>query len=345
MGITIKDIAKIANVSTSTVSLVMSGKGYVSNKTRQKVQNVIDEYNYRPFRAARQLANNRTGNIGFIISDVHLTRSEAFYSRVLHGAELEARNFDTDLILSSVSLDLEIPENIPRFLKGRDVDGVIVAGSVPNELIRFLYREDIPLVMIDYRVQDLKIDTVFMDNRLGLSLVINHLVSQKIKKIAFIGGSSNHPSIKERFEGYQIAMEHVGLENISRNKKYRYLIESEINMEIGGEGISHVLKKAPDIEAIVCANDTIAAGCLQQLRKMKKRIPKDIAIIGFDNNNFASLTHPPLTSVQVPKIELGVEAIRLLFSRIANLHQIHQTRIIPVDLVIRESSLKHGYDS
>jgi len=340
VGITIKDIATIAGVSTSTVSLVMSGKGYVSNKTRQKVQNVIDEYNYRPLLAARQLANNRTGNLGFIISDVHLARSEAFYSRVLHGAELEARNYDTSLILSSVAMDLAIPGNIPRFLKGRDVDGVIVAGSVPDELIRYLKNENIPLVLIDYRVPNLKIDTVFMDNRSGLSLVINHLVSQKIKKIAFIGGSNRHPSIKERFEGYQIAMEHAGLGHISRDEKYRYFIESETNMEVGIEGISEVLKNVPDIEAVVCVNDTTAAGCIQQLRKLKKRIPKDIAVVGFDNNNYASMTHPPLTSVQVPKIELGVEAIRLLISRIENPQQIHQTRIIPVDLIIRESSLK-----
>ncbi len=340
MGITIKDIASIAGVSTSTVSLVMSGKGYVSNKTKQKVQNVIDEYNYRPLRAARQLANNRTGNLGFIISDVHLARSEAFYSRVLHGAELEARNYDTSLILSSVAMDLEIPGNIPRFLQGRDVDGVIVAGSVPDELIRYLKNENIPLVLIDYGIPGLKIDTVSMDNRSGLFLVIKHLVSQKIQKIAFVGGSNKHPSIKERFEGYQIGMERAGLGHISRNKKYKYFIESETNMEVGIKGISEILKKIPDIEAVACVNDTTAAGCLQQLRKLKKRIPEDIAVIGFDNNNYASLTHPPLTSVQVPKIELGVEAIRLLISRIENPQQIHQTRIIPVDLIIRESSLK-----
>ena len=270
MGITIKDIAEIAGVSTSTVSLVMSGKGYVSNKTRQKVQNVIDEYNYRPFRAARQLAKNRTGNLGFIISDVHLARSESFYSRVLHGAEIEARNFDTYLILSSVGMDLEIPENIPRFLKGRDVDGVIVAGSVPKKLIRYIKDENIPLVLIDYGVPGLKIDMVSMDNRSGLFLVIEHLVKQKLKKIGFIGGSCQHPSINERFEGYQTAMDQFGLGHISRDEKYRYFVESETNMEVGIKGISEILKKVPEIEAVVCVNDTTATGCLHQLIKLKK---------------------------------------------------------------------------
>jgi len=340
LGITIKDIAAIAGVSISTVSLVMSKKGYVSIQTRQKVQDVIDEYNYRPLRAARQLANNRTGNLGFIISDVHLARSEAFYTRVLHGAELEARNYDASLILSSVGMDLDIPGNIPRFLQGRDVDGVIVAGSVPHDLIKYLKNENIPLVLIDYRIPDLKIDTVFMDNRAGLFFAIKHLVNQSMKKIAFVGGSSKHPSIKERFEGYQIAMEQVGLEHISISKKYRYLVESETNMEVGVKGISEILKKIPDIEAVVCANDTTEASCLQQLRKLKKYVPKDVAVIGFDNNNYASLTNPRLTSVHVPKIELGVEAIRLLFSRIENPQQIHQTRIIPVELIVRESSRK-----
>ena len=136
MGITIKDIAKMAGVSTSTVSLVISGKGYVSNRTKKKVQNIIDDLNYRPLRTARQLASNRTGNIGFIISDDHLTRSEAFYSRILLGAELEVRNYDTYLILSSVGTEMEIPDKMPRFLRGRDVDGVIIAGSISADLIR-----------------------------------------------------------------------------------------------------------------------------------------------------------------------------------------------------------------
>lgn len=341
MGITIKDIAQIAGVSTSTVSLIISGKGYVSDDTREKVQKIIDEYNYRPLRSARQLAANKTGNIGFIISDVHLSRSEAFYSRILLGAELEARNYDAYLLLSTVRADLDVPRNIPRFLKGRDIDGVIVAGSVPHDLIKYILKENIPMVLIDFKVENLKIDTIFMDNRSGIRQAVEHLVKQNIRQIGFIGGSNYHPSIRERFEGYQTGMEENSLGDIARNKDYYYLINDEASAEIGAKGISAVLKSVSDLEAVICVNDTTALGCLQQLREESKRIPEDIAVIGFDDNNYARTTHPPLSSVHVPKIEMGVAAMKLLMERIGNRKQLCQTRVIPVELVIRESSVKN----
>ena len=342
MGITIKDIAKMAGVSTSTVSLVISEKGYVSDRTKKKVQNIIDDLNYRPLRTARQLASNRTGNIGFIISDDHLTRSEAFYSRILLGAELEARNYDTYLILSSVGTEMEIPDKMPRFLRGRDVDGVIIAGSISTDLIKYLQKENIPMVMIDYSLPDFKTDSVFMDNRSGMRQIIDHLLGQNIRQIGFIGGSSHHPSIRERFEAYQTFMDNAGLGHISRNNHYHYLVKNEISTETGAEGIRNILKKVPGLEAVIGANDTTAIGCIQELSKMKKKVPGEIAVIGFDNNYYSSITNPPLTTVQVPKIELGVEAVRLLMRRIDNPNQIHQTHVIPVDLVVRKSSKRQS---
>jgi len=341
MGITIKDIAKIAGVSTSTVSLVISGRGYVSEATRKKVQKIIDEYNYRPLRSARQLAANRTGNIGFIISDVHLARSEAFYSRVLLGAELEARNYDAYILLSAVGADIEIPRNIPRFLKGRDVDGIIIAGSVRENLIRYIHNEKIPMVLIDYRVPGLNLDTVFINTGSGVRKAVEHLVGQNIKHIGFVGGSNYHPSIEERFESYQTTMERLGLGAIARDKAYLYFVETETSTEVGAKGITRLIKTAPDLEGVICVNDTTATGCLQQLRKQSKRVPDDIALVGFDDVNYAAVTHPPLSSVHVPKIEMGVEAVKLLMNRIDNPQQLPQTRLIPVELVVRESSSRN----
>lgn len=341
MGITIKDISQIAGVSTSTVSLIISGKGYVSDETREKVQKIIDEYNYRPLRSARQLASNKTGNIGFIISDVHLSRSEAFYSRILLGAELEARNYDAYLLLSTVRAGLEVPRDIPRFLRGRDIDGVIVAGSVPHDLIRYILKENIAAVLIDFKVVNLKIDTVFMDNRSGIHQAVEHLVKQNIRQIGFIGRSNYHLSIRERFEGYQTGMEENGLGDIAINKDYYYLIDDETSTEIGAKGISSVLKSASDLGAVICVNETTALGCLQQLREQRKRIPEDIAVIGFDDNYYASVMHPPLSSIYVPKVEMGMAAIKLLMERIENRKQLCQTRVTQVELVVRESSMQN----
>jgi len=340
LGITIKDIAKIAGVSTSTVSLVLSGKGYVSDQTKSKVQSIIDEYNYRPLRSARQLASNKTGNIGFIISDVHLSRSEAFYTRILLGAELEARNYDAYILLSSVGSISEKKQIIPRFLNAREIDGVIVAGSVHVDLIKHIMKENIPVVLIDYDVMGMKLNTILMDNHLGIKQIVSHLVAQKMTKIGFIGGSSTHPSIKERFSGYQIAMEFYGLEKIARNTQYHYIVEKETSTEIGSDGVEAVLTNVKDLEAVICVNDTTAIGCLKKLDEMNKKVPNDIAVVGFDDINYSAIAQPPITTVHVPKIEMGVEGVKRLMELIENPNQLYQKRLIPVELVERISSIK-----
>lgn len=338
MSITIKDIAKFAEVSTSTVSLVISGKGYVSNDTREKVQKIIDEYNYKPLRSAQQLASSQTGNIGFIISDIHLSRSEAFYSRILLGAELEARNHDMYILLSTVGAKIDIPHGVPRFLNNHDVDGIIIAGSVPVDLVYCIRDLKIPTVLIDYRVDGIDFDSILMDNRNGVQQIINHLISNGITKIGFVGGSFYHPSIKERFEGYQIALVNNNLGHIAQNEDYHYLIDYETSVECGNRGLAILLKKVPELEAVICVNDTTATGCLQYLKRIDKSAPKDIKVAGFDNVNFSAFTNPPLTTVNVPKVQMGVEGLKLLIDRIQNGISVHQTRLIPVELVVREST-------
>jgi LacI family transcriptional regulator len=176
--------------------------------------------------------------------------------------------------------------------------------------------------------------------------MFNYLVNPRavIHKytIYFLGGSSYHPSIQERFEGYQIAMERAGLGEIARDKSYHYLVHDETTAEIGAKGIESIIKNIPTLQAVICVNDTTATGCLQQLRKMKKQIPHDVAVVGFDDNNYAPLSHPPLTTVHVPKIEMGVESVKLLMDRIENPQHVHQTRLMPVELVIRDSTRRRG---
>jgi len=306
--------------------------------TRRKVQKIIDEYNYRPSGAARQLASNQTGNIGFIISDVHLSRSEAFYSRVLLGSELEARNYDMNIILSTVAQDYKLP----RFLKEKNVDGIIIAGSVSDELIQYLKEDGCPVVLIDFDVDIESIDKVAMDNRQGVQLAVKHLLDQNFRKIGFVGGSYYHPSIRERFEGYQIALDRSGYGEIAHDNKYHYLNDDETSVDIGAIGTAKVLKAVPDLEAIICVNDTTALGCIKYLLKCDIKIPSQISVVGFDDVNFAAVAHPPLTSVHVPKVEMGMAGVRLLKERIDNPDRAFQKRTLPVELIIRESSINNN---
>ncbi|MCK4577563.1 MAG: LacI family DNA-binding transcriptional regulator [Candidatus Marinimicrobia bacterium] len=328
----------MAGVSVSTVSLVHSKRGYVSAKTRVKVEKVIAKHNYHPKQSARNLASGRTGNIGFILSDIHLSSTEMFYSRVLLGAELEARKRDYYILLTTADEGFQPPKDAPRFLKSGDVDAVIIAGSVPNELIEYVQELKLPYVLVDYRHPAIKSNLVLIENFDGAHVAVNHLLDNGHKQIAFVGGSFNHSSIQERFRGYQAALLSSGLDEVANNKSIHYLVQQEITTQIGFDGICELLDNNVKIDAVVCANDTTAIGCLQALKQRQISIPQDIAVVGFDDIAYARDTDPSLTTVHVPKLEMGIQAVRLIFDLLDHPLSGLQSRIINTELVVREST-------
>jgi LacI family transcriptional regulator len=181
--ITIKDIARIAGVSVSTVSLVLSGGGYVSDATRKKVEQVIAKYNYHPRQSARRLRSNMTGNIGFIISDLHLFGNEHFYTRVLLGAELEARKRDYYILLNTIGQSFSPADDIPRFIKSRDVDGIIIAGGVPHALIEYVHELKFPYVLVDYQHPTIPSNLVQIENYGGAYNAVKHLIDLGYRRI------------------------------------------------------------------------------------------------------------------------------------------------------------------
>ncbi len=335
---TIKDIAKLAGVSVSTVSLVLSNRGYVSAKTRRKVERIIAKYNYHPRQTARNLASGRTGNIGFIIADFHLSGNEFFYSRVLLGAELEARKKDYYILVTTVGDSFEPPQDTPRFLKGRDVDGVIIAGSVPEELVTYIHPLNIPYVLVDYKHSAIDSNLVRIENHDGACQAVEHLLHHGYRRIAFVGGSCRHASIQERFRGYQDALYHAGLSEVAQDESLHFLVPEETTGLIGAQGISALLDRAVQFDAVVCANDTTALGCLNALQERGLDVPGDIAVIGFDDIHYATETKPALTTVHVPKLELGVQAVRLLFECLENPGGGLYHRSIGTELMVREST-------
>ncbi len=336
--ITIKDVAKLAGVSVSTVSLVISDRGYVSNKTRRKVERVIAKYDYHPRQTARNLASGQTGNIGFIIADFHLSGNEFFYSRVLLGAELEARTKDYYILVTTVGDSFEPPKDTPRFLKGADVDGVIIAGTVPEELITYIHPLDIPYVLVDYKHPAIDSNLVQIENHDGASQAVEHLLHHGYRRIAFVGGSCRHASIQERFRGYQDALYHAGLSEVAQDDSLHFLVTEETTGQIGAQGISALLDRSIKFDAVVCANDTTALGCLNALQERGLNVPGDIAVIGFDDIRYAVETKPTLTTVHVPKLEMGVQAVRLLFECLEHPDDGRYHRSIDTVLMVRGST-------
>ena len=337
MAITIKDIADKAGVSISTVSLVLNQKGYVAPVTKKKIQTVIDDLSYRPLHSARKLATKQTGNFGFIVWEGHFSEVEMFYSQVFLGMEYAARKNDYYILLTTVRDEFDPKEDLPRFLRYKDVDGVALAGRVPEPLIRYLDHQQIPFVLVDYEIPGENYNCVKIDNYNGAFRAVENLILSGRKHIGFVGGTFFHPSIKERHRGYREALEKHGLNN-NHGDNYSYCENVETSRSIGEKGALHLLEKYPEIDAIFSCNDTTAMGVISGIQRLKKKIPEDIAVFGFDDIPTAEFSTPKLSTIHVPKLEIGKEAYKLLYELIKHPKMAPQTRIISVDTLIRESS-------
>ena len=335
MSITIKDVAKKANVSVATVSLVVNDHKRISPETKTKVNKAIKELNYYPSRAARGLVSKKTGNIGFILTEDHFLRSEPFYTRIFLGSEFEARHNEYYILLTTIPSDFSNEDKLPRFILEKNVSGVIIAGKVPNEIISNLEKYELPLVFVDYIPDSKKYPVVLIDNISGGTLATQHLIDRGHKKIGFIAGDINHPSISDRFLGYKMALENAGL----KYDQTSFVIdESYPARENGYNAANKLLKKNKNITSIFACNDAMAIGVMQFLKEKNYKVPEEISLIGFDDVEADLSLDPPLTTVRVPKIEMGVESMRLMSEILKKKTKSSKKVLVPVELVIRKST-------
>jgi len=332
---TIKDVAKKANVSTATVSHVVNNKGHTSPETTKKVLKTIKELNYYPSRSARGLVSQKTGNIGFIVTNGHFLKTEAFYTSIFLGVEFEAHKNEYYVLLTTIGSDFKKGDVLPRFVLEQSTDGIIIAGKIPELLLEALCQYNIPLVILDYVPKYFDCSSVLIDNVRGGFLATKHLIDYGHKNIAFISGEISHPSITGRLSGYKQALKEAKIK-INNN-----LIETNdeyLSRQNGYDAIEKLFKKNKNLTAIFAGNDTIAIGAMQYLKENNYNIPNDISIVGFDDVETDLLLDPPLTTIQVPKIDLGIEGLQLLLNIINSGNKITKKIIVPVELKLREST-------
>lgn len=338
---TIKDVAAEANVSISTVSLVMNEKGSVSSDTRERVLDSAQRLGYVPTQAARRLAMQRTGNVGFVLREDHFTRSEPFYTRIFLGTEFEARHRHLYVLLTTIPATYDPAAHTPRFLKERNVDGLIVAGKVDPAFVEEAERLDVPIVLIDYEAG--AYPTVLIDNQSGARSAVAHLVERGHERIAFLGADLTHPSLRARLDGYRLAMGHAGLP-----------VEPELLLDqedaeptryTGAVLAERLLALDPRPTAVFCANDALALGVLDAARQEGVAVPDALAVVGFDDVPGAASASPALTTVRVFKEQLGELALRYLCDLLeetpANRDRYQRSSHsvkITTELVVRESS-------
>ncbi|HEX9653012.1 MAG TPA: LacI family DNA-binding transcriptional regulator [bacterium] len=335
--ITIKDVAQKAKVSEATVSFVLNNRNNIREETRQRVLKVIEKLNYHPKRTARGLASKKSGNIGFILTDAHFSRSEPFYTKIFLGTEFEARKYNYYILLTTVSNTFSTNE-IPRFLLEKDVDGIILAGRVSTKLIDYIQKLALPLVLVDFYVPRSRASTVLIDNEHGAFEAVTHFIRHGHRRLAFIGGDLNHPSISERLQGYLRALEESGIEFIPE-----LAITDEIytGSEDGHKAAKKLLAVNPRPTAIFAANDAMAIGAMKCLKEHGLRVPEEVAVIGFDDIEDDFHIEPHLTTMRVPKEELGALAVRRIVEMIEAGKPGITTNHIPVELVVRKSCGTH----
>ncbi|MGD9900682.1 MAG: LacI family DNA-binding transcriptional regulator [Calditrichaceae bacterium] len=335
MRITIKDVAKKANVSVATVSLVIHDNHRISPETKRKVLKAIKDLDYYPSRSARGLVSRQTKNIGFILTEDHFLRTEPFYTKIFLGTEFEARLSEYYILLTTIPTNNKPTDPLPRFILEGNVDGIIVAGKIPGSLIDRLKQYDFPVVFVDFYPPDGDFSAVLIDNVSGGFQATEHLISCGHSKIGFIGGDIEHPSIRDRFQGYKIALEK---NKISFDPGFVITNEPGTNRECGYNAAKQLLRNDNRVTSVFVCNDAMALGAMQYFKTKNMMIPRDISIIGFDDVESGLISEPSLTTMRVPKIELGTKTMSLMVQYLEKKVTDPFKLLMPVELVIRKST-------
>lgn len=332
---TIKDVAKKAGVSTATVSLVIHGNDRITPETKKKVNKAINDLGYYPSRSARDLVSRKTGNIGFVLTEDHFLKTEPFYTQIFLGTEFEARKHPYYILLTTISTDFKNDDELPRFILERSIDGLIIAGKVSSVFVERLRPFNLPLVMVDFHTNQNSQSSVLIDNMGGAVHAMEYLISLGHKDIAFIGGDLEHPSIQDRYHGYKIALEQ---KNIHLNNDLVVLSENATSREGGYHAAKYLKERGLKFSAVFACNDAMAIGAMQYCKEKGIHVPNDLSIIGFDNIEGDLYQDPPLSTMSVPKIEMGQEALQLLVQKLSYKINGYKKILIPVELIVRGST-------
>ena len=327
MAVTIRDIAKQAKVARSTVSRALNDKGRMSSATRERIRQLAQELGYHPNMNAKGLATNKTGNIGIVINKRHKPLPGSFYDfygTIIVGVEEAIQKQGYHLIFSTT----DGGSSIPRCVEERCVDGVILMGcDICKDLILSL--NSTPLVLVDNHLEG--VDSIAIDNEGGAYKAVEYLIKLGYREIGFVAERLNDLSFKERFKGYKLALKEHGLEYNAD-----LVAEGLTPPDYGYAAMRQVLKRGTP-PAIFAANDSTAAGAIKAIKEKGLRIPKDIAVIGFDDGPTALHTVPPLTSVRVFREKMARIAAKRLIELIGNSKQPPIQLKLSTELVIRES--------
>ena len=333
---TIKDIAREAGVSVTTVSNVIHGKSsHVAQDTVERITRIIEAYNYTPNMSARALVNKSSRIIG-VINHLIPGRAGSFLQDPFHGAliggiETTLRNRGYYMMLRTVESELELFS----LFRNWNLDGVILTGLFEDSFFARLIKSEKPIVLLDSYIKNDAIFNVGLEDYKGGRLATEYLIGKGHRQIVFAAPHIiKHGVIEERFRGYSDALQAAGITVQKRN-----VYEQEITIN-EGNALGHALAERKDVTAVFATADLLAAGVMSGLRDKGVRVPEDISVIGFDDLYMSRVTTPQLTTVHQDVEAKGIVAATMMVDYLEGKQLASRNVILPVSVVERDSVAK-----
>ena len=323
---TIVDVAKLAGVTPTTVSRVINNRGYISEKTRNKVYGAMDELGYQPNEIARSLTKQKSNTIGVIVPHI----SHPYFAKLISNLENEASKKDYKIILSNSKEKAEKEKQYLDMCKSNRVAGIVLcSGNVESNKIN---TGDIPVVLLEKNFEEGKLG-IQCDNYQGGKLATEHLIECGCKKVLHFSGVIDEEMPADN-------REKAFIDTCIKNSVKYYIKKFDINtynqMDYY-EAIKDTITEIKEIDGIFASSDLIAAQVIQVCNELNIRIPQDIKLVGFDDVEISKLTTPTITTIHQPIKEMSKLAVELIDTKYTNV-EIDKQIIVPVELVVRNST-------
>lgn len=328
--ITIKDVAKKVGVSPSTVSRVIREESNVHPETREKVLRAVKRMDYSLDGSARAIVKKQTKTIGVSVSDI----SNPFYPPLIRGIENTINKFGYSMILCNTDENSTKEELYLRVLLEKRIDGLIISPTSSRvPFLKTFKARKIPIVCIDRSLENVEADTVSVDNVHGTFMAVQHLINLGHKRIAIITGIKGVATSEGRLKGYLNALNQYRID-----KDGALIVEGNSTIEGGTKATEGLFKLKSPPTAIFSVNNLMTMGVYIALKRLRKSIPKDVAVIGFDDLEWAEALDPPPTAISQPTYTIGTTAAQLLMQRLLNEGpKKKQNIILKTALVVRRS--------
>jgi len=330
---TLDEVAELAGVSRATVSRVVNGSPKVRPEARRAVEAAVAQLRYVPNRMARSLVTRRTDTIALVLSESDTqVFSDPFFARVVR--ELSAALADTEmnLVLLAARGERE-QEKVARYVRQGHVDGVILMSLHSQDTLPLVLAEaHVPLVLSGRPLDGLPVCYVDADNAGGAREATAHLLAAGRRRVATVTGPRDMIGGIDRYAGYRAALQEAGVA-----EDPALVAEGDFTDAGGGTAMATLLERAPDLDAVFVASDTMAVGALRVLRAAGRSVPGDVAVVGFDDAPVAATCDPPLTTVAQPLGEMTSLMTELLLQQVEGDEEV-RVRVCPTRLVVRESA-------